>query len=130
MTEFEPGMVVEGEVTNVTKFGAFVRLEGGEEGLVHISEVANEYVTDINTFVQPGQKLQVKVLNRNSKGKLDLSLRRVGMASEEDPAQFLKKRSKDEDFESKMSNFMKRSEEKQVDIRRNLKFKQGVKKRK
>ncbi len=130
MTEFEPGMVVEGEVTTVTKFGAFVKLEGGEEGLVHISEIANEFITDINTFVQPGQKLQVKVLNRNSKGKLDLSVRRVGLASEEHPTQFLKTRSKDEDFETKMSGFMKRSEEKQIDIRRNLKVKQGVRKRK
>lgn len=130
MTDFEPGMIVEGEVTNVAKFGAFVRLGADEEGLIHISEIANEFVADINTFVQSGQKLQVKVLGRNSKGKLDLSLRRVGMAEEETPSQFLRKRSDDENFEDKMAIFLKHSEEKQIDIRRNLKLKQGVKKRK
>ena len=46
------GHIVEGTITNVTNFGAFVSIDGGEEGLVHISEIANEFITDINQFVK------------------------------------------------------------------------------
>ena len=45
--EYEVGTVLEGKVTSITKFGAFVALEGGKSGLVHISEIANSYVNDV-----------------------------------------------------------------------------------
>jgi len=122
------GNIVEGTVTHVTTFGAFVKLDNGEEGLVHISEVANEYVTDITAFVTIGVKVQVKVLGRNAKGKLDLSMKKVQEA--EPSALFLRKKTRNDDFETKISSFLKRSEEKQIDIRRNLKNKQGIVKRK
>ena len=128
--DIKPGDVIQGEVTNLTKFGAFVKLANGEEGLIHISEIANEYVTDITQFVAKGDTVQVKVLVRNNKGKLDLSLRKASEDHKDDPADFLIRRSKDEDFESKLTGFLKKSEEKQIDIRRNLKYKQGVKKKK
>lgn len=127
--EYKPGLVVEGKVVKITNFGAFVQLEDGQEGLVHISEIANEFVTDINKFVQMGAEISVKILGRNSKNKLELSVRKVE-SDENDPAQFITKRSKNEDFENKVTSFLKRSDEKQVDIRRNLKFKQGIKKKK
>lgn len=119
------GKVVDGSVTNVTSFGAFVRLSFGEEGLVHISEIANEFVSDINQFVKVGDKVSVRVLARNDKGKLELSIRKAA-EQEPKPALFIKRKTKDNDFESKISTFLKRSEEKQIDIRRNLKNKQGV----
>ena len=122
------GQVVAGEVTNVTHFGAFVKLENGEEGLVHISEVVNEYVADITQFVAKGDTVNVKVLKRNNKNKLELSIKQ-SKDKEAKPALFIHKKTSDEVFEDKLNKFLKRSEEKQIDIRRTLKKKQGIKKR-
>ena len=60
--EYEVGTVLEGKVTSITKFGAFVALEGGKSGLVHISEIANTYVNDVHDFLQEGQTVKVKLL--------------------------------------------------------------------
>lgn len=129
MSEELIGKIVEGEVTNVTNFGAFVRLaDSGEEGLVHISEVANEFITDIDRFVKVGDKVNVRIMARNDKGKLELSIKRT-KEKEEKPSLFINKKTKDSSFEDKMSQFLKRSEEKQIDIRRNLKNKQGISKK-
>ena len=122
------GKVTVGEVTNVTNFGAFIRLGNGEEGLVHISEIANEYVTDIHNFVSVGDKVDVKVISRNNKNKLDLSMKQT-KEKEPEPALFLHRKSKNSNFEDKLGQFLKRSEEKQIDIRRNLKQKQGITKK-
>ena len=59
--EYEVGTVLEGKVTSITKFGAFVALEGGKSGLVHISEIANSYVNDVHDFLQEGQDVKVTV---------------------------------------------------------------------
>jgi S1 RNA binding domain protein len=126
--EIEIGGIVSGEVTNVTKFGAFVRLSSGEEGLVHISEIANQYVTEVTEFVNVGDKVNVKVLARNDKNKLELSIKKAE-EKKVDPATFVKSKSKDPEFEDKMTSFLKKSEEKQIDIRRNLKHKQGISKK-
>ncbi len=122
------GKVVEGDVTNVTNFGAFVKLENGEEGLVHISEIANEFVQDINQFVAVGDKLKVKVLGTNSKGKLELSVKQT-KEKDAEQALFIHKKSKNTGFEDRITSFLKKSEEKQIDIRRNLKNKQGITKK-
>ncbi len=128
----QPGDIVSGDVTNVTTFGAFVRLESGEEGLVHISEIANEFVTDLSQYVKVGQKISVKILGRNQKNKLELSLKKAKepVQPSAEPALFLKPKTSNLDFEDKLNAFLKRSEEKQIDIRRNLKNKQGVLKKK
>ena len=57
----EVGGVVEGTVTGITKFGAFVDLTDGKVGLVHISEVADVYVNDVKDFLKVGQKVKVKI---------------------------------------------------------------------
>lgn len=123
------GTVVEGEVTHITTFGAFVKLEHGEEGLVHISEIANEYVTDISKFVAVGDKVSVKVMARNQKSKLELSMKRSKADFEEEAGLFMAKKTKNAAFEDRITSFLKRSEEKQIDIRRNLKSKQGITKK-
>lgn len=71
------GVVVDGKVTGITKFGAFVALEGGGSGLVHISEVANTYVNDISDYLTVGQAVKVRVLSIGDGGKINLSLKRV-----------------------------------------------------
>ena len=61
----EVGAVVEGTVTGITNFGAFIELPGGKVGLVHISEVADVYVRDVKDFLKERDKVQVKVLSLN-----------------------------------------------------------------
>ena len=73
----EVGSVVEGKVTGITKFGAFVALPEGKCVLVHISEIANSFVTDVNEHVQMGQTVKVRVLSVTPEGKINLSIKRA-----------------------------------------------------
>ena len=57
--EFGVGSIIEGKVTGITKFGAFVSLDGTKSGLVHISEIANSYVNDIHDYLKDGQDVKV-----------------------------------------------------------------------
>ena len=75
--ELEVGSIVEGKVSGITKFGAFVALPEGKSGLVHISEVANAFVADVSEHVQMGQTVKVKVLSISPEGKINLSIKRA-----------------------------------------------------
>ena len=77
MSSIEVGKIVEGVVTGITNFGAFILLPNGETGLVHISEVADTYVKDINDYYQRKDKVKVKVLSINGDGKIGLSIKRA-----------------------------------------------------
>ena len=79
----EVGSIVEGKVTGITKFGAFVALPGGKSGMVHISEVANAYVSDIHDHLSDGQTVKVKVISITPEGKINLSIKKA----EEQPQQ-------------------------------------------
>ena len=127
------GQVVEGTVTGITHFGAFVNLAGGQAGLIHISEIAYEYVRDVRDHLKLNESVQVKVLQVNpANGKYDLSLKQTREA----PAATLPKwkRAKrdrilpegaDPLFEDRLSKFMKSSEERLLDLKRNLESKRG-----
>ena len=73
----EIGSILEGKVTGITKFGAFVSLPEGKSGLVHISEVAATYVTDVHEHLQIGQAVKVKILSISDDGKINLSIKRA-----------------------------------------------------
>lgn len=73
----EVGTKLEGKVTGITHFGAFVDLAGGVTGLVHISEVADSYVKDINEHLKVGDTVTVKVINVDQNGKIGLSIRQA-----------------------------------------------------
>lgn len=73
----EVGSVLEGKVTGVKKFGAFVALPEGKTGLVHISEVSNDFVEDLNAVLQEGQTVKVKVISVAPDGKIALSIKRL-----------------------------------------------------
>ena len=73
----EVGSIVEGTVSGITNFGAFVELPEGKVGLIHISEVADEYVSDVKDFLKEKDKVKVKVLNIDDKGKIGLSIKRL-----------------------------------------------------
>ena len=132
----EIGAVVEGEVTGITNFGAFLQLPEGKVGLIHISEVSNVYVKDIHDFLKEHQKVKAKVLSIDARGKVALSLKQL----EEKPetpakpvrpkeAPVVEKRAPRQtgplSFEDKLSKFMKDSDDRLLDLRRNTESKRG-----
>ena len=75
--DLEVGEVLEGKVTGITKFGAFVQLPGGVSGLVHISEIASAFVNDVNDYLSMGETVKVKILSINEAGKINLSIKQA-----------------------------------------------------
>ena len=75
--EFGVGSIVEGKVTGITKFGAFVSLPGGKSGLVHISEIAYSYVSEVSEFLQEGQEVKVKVIGIDDSNRINLSIKKA-----------------------------------------------------
>ena len=123
--QLEVGKTVNGKVTGITNFGAFVQMEGGKTGLVHISEVALSFVKDIKEFLKEGDEVKVKILSVDDNGKVSLSIKK---ALEEEqkkqakvPAQVsFGGSSADMSFQEKMKQFMQDSEEKMSAIKRNM----------
>lgn len=136
----EVGSILEGRVTGIKKFGAFVALPEGKVGMVHISEVANEFIEDLTTVLQPGQTVKVKVTNVAEDGKIALSIKRA-LPKPEAPQQPRREGQRparrkpandapkvwqpkptqpqgEMSFEDMMSQFKSRSEEKIADSRR------------
>lgn len=109
----EVGAILEGRVTGITKFGAFVDLPEGKTGLVHISEIADTYVKDINDFLQEGQEVKVKVINLKD-GKIGLSIRQV---YNEGP-RFTKQDQRA--FEDKLAKFLKESDDRQAQVKKSF----------
>jgi len=101
------GQIVEGVVTGITKFGAFVELPGGVTGLVHISEVADSYVKEVGDYLKEKDKVKVKVINIDPNGKIGLSIRQAKVKP-------------DISFEEKLSKFLKDSDEKIASLNKNL----------
>jgi S1 RNA binding domain protein len=75
--EFGVGSILEGKVTGITKFGAFVALPGNKSGLVHISEIAYSYVNDINEHLSEGQTVTVKVIGIDGNNRINLSIKQA-----------------------------------------------------
>ncbi|MFW5873618.1 MAG: S1 RNA-binding domain-containing protein [Bacillota bacterium] len=107
----EVGTTVEGKITGITNFGAFVELPGGETGLVHISEVANTYVKDITNYLKEDETVKVKVINIDDDGKIGLSIKQL-----KDPAD-RKDHAPKKSFDEKMEDFLKQSSDRQQDLR-------------
>ncbi len=105
----EVGRVVEGKVTGITDFGAFVELDKGKTGLVHISEVAHTYVKEVNQHLKVDDQVRVKVISVGDDGKIGLSIKRLQTPPRRERKQPQKK---DVSFEDKLSRFFKESDEK------------------
>ena len=133
----EVGAVLDGKVSGVTKFGAFINLPGGKSGLVHISEIANTFVSDVAQFVSVGQTVKVKVIGING-DKINLSIKRAEESEEAPrrraPQQHAEQQSRptkqpqqpsgqvaapteDQAFEDKLKQFMKDSDSRIADNR-------------
>ncbi|EPD49373.1 S1 domain-containing RNA-binding protein [Paenisporosarcina sp. FSL H8-0542] len=130
----EVGSKVQGKVTGITNFGAFVELPGGSTGLVHISEVADNYVKDINEHLKVGDMVEVKVMNVEADGKIGLSIRKAKPQPErperpQRPRQNNRQNDRDrpfkENFEQKMARFLKDSEDRLSTLKRATESKRG-----
>ena len=151
--EPQVGSIVEGKVTSITKFGAFVALDSGKSGLVHISEIANTFVNDVHDFLQEGQTVKVLVLSTEN-GKINFSIKRA-LPQQERPAprgprpapqqrpagtaprpaqqprtSFARPQqplppSGDQSFEDKLKQFLSSSEGKMADLNRSIDGKRG-----
>jgi len=116
----ELGSVVEGVVTGITNFGAFIELPGGETGLVHISEIAEVYVKDVNDFLKTSDKVTVKVISVDAKGKVGLSIKQANPSVNR-----VQKKKTKASFEDKLAKFLKESEERQQVLKRSNESKRG-----
>ncbi|WP_054951042.1 S1 domain-containing RNA-binding protein [Numidum massiliense] len=116
------GSKYEGKVTGITHFGAFVELPGGKTGLVHISEVADQYVKDVKDHLSVGDTVTVKVMNVDDNGKIGLSIRK---AQDRPPKTDRRSPRRDRSFEDKLSRFMKDSEDRLTSLRRHTEGKRG-----
>ncbi len=140
--QLEIGAIIEGKVTGITKFGAFVELPGGKTGMVHISEVSSAYVKEISDHLSENQTVKVKVLKISPDGKVSLSIKkcveeqgaqgaqqgsrptmppRKPYASRRDMGwQGAKKNLGDGSFEDMLSRFKQTSEDKMSDLKRSV----------
>lgn len=113
---FEVGAIVEGVVTGITHFGAFIELPEGKTGLVHISEVADAYVKDIREFLQEQDRVKVKVLSLDQNGRIGLSIRQANPRV---------RRQSQAQFEDRLARFIKDADERQTDLKRHQDTKRG-----
>ena len=104
------GEVVLGKVTGITDFGAFIELEDGSTGLVHISEVANTYVKNIRNHLEEDEEIEVKVISIDNEGKIGLSIKQLDKP--DDRIEHIPEKS----FEEKMESFLEQSRKRQRDL--------------
>ena len=138
----EVGAIVEGEVTGITNFGAFVQLPEGKVGLIHISEVSNVYVKDVHDFLKEHDKVKVKVLSVDARGKIGLSIKQLTpppaapQPKPQRPQNDNRERRGGQrpqnarsmsplSFEDKLSKFLKDSDDRMFDLKRNADSKRG-----
>lgn len=145
--QFEEGAIVSGKVTGLTDFGAFLELEGGKTGMIHISEVASNYVKDIREHISVGQEVKAKIISISPEGKISLSIRKLNDQPKEQqqrPQRPQKPRTErrpanvwngqkssappageKQSFEDMMARFKQVSDEKMTDLKRASDSKRG-----
>ena len=145
--QLEIGKIYTGKVKGITQYGAFVDIDGGGNGMVHISEIANTFVNEIRDHLTEGQDVRVKVIGLNEAGKVSLSIKK---AVEDDvpqdkparPAPPKERRSKpnvwepkktipqsEMTFEDMMSHFKQSSKERIGDLKRSTDRKNGTRRK-
>lgn len=138
----EVGTIVEGKVTSITKFGAFIDLPDGKTGMVHISEVAPTFVNEIRDFLTENQTVKVKILSIGEDGKISLSIKKA-LPQQARPSRQPRtnnntrpprpngyewqpsKKSEPTSFEDMMAKFKQTSDEKMSDLKRFNESKRG-----
>ena len=108
--------MVEGTVSRITPYGAFLQLEGGRVVLVHISEIDRNYVRDVHDHLRENDVVQAKVITIKDDGKIDLSIK----ALQDPQPRIERRRGSDPEFEQKLKKFLRSSDERQVEYRRSM----------
>ncbi len=141
----EIGAIVEGKITGLTAFGAFVSLPDGKSGMVHISEVSNTFVKDIKDFLKEGQEVKVKIVSVSDEGKISLSIKKATDTRNEEKPRFNNRQNRSSErprtnvwqgqqkqqpkeamsFEEMMAQFKAVSDEKMSDLKRSTESRQG-----
>ena len=128
----EVGNKLKGKVTGIKKFGAFVELPEGKSGLVHISEVADNYVENVEDHLSVGDVVEVKVLSIADDGKISLSIKKANNSNQNikssRPEEIDWSKSDDFEkmsFEDRLAKFLKDSDEKMLDLKKNFESKRG-----
>lgn len=103
VSEAEPGMIYDGTVVKIMEFGAFVNFFGAKDGLVHISELAAQRVQKVSDVVKEGDKVKVKFLGQDERGKIRLSMKVVDQQTGEDITEKLKAQREAEKSREKQS---------------------------
>jgi S1 RNA binding domain protein len=116
------GDVVNGTVEHIAPYGAFVRLENGQKAMIHISELSYNFVKNVGDVLTLSQQVTAKVIKIDDKGRIDLSIKAL-QAREPKPVR------REEDFEKKLTSFMKQSDEKIADLNSKIKDSRGGKRR-
>ena len=126
------GEIIEGKITGITNFGVFVDIGEGKSGMVHISEVSNTFVNDINEILKVGDTVKAKILNISDDGKIALSIKKTQerpkkQSKERKPFSQPKpdssytwtpRKSEPASFEEMMNQFKQSSDEKFSDLKR------------
>src|SRR5699024_2694489 len=114
------GSIVKGKVTGITNFGAFVKIEDKKTGVVHISEVADRYVKDINDYVSVGDEVKVEVINIEEDGKIGLSINKA-----KDRPSRKRNQERMDEVEAKMNRFLKDYEDRLASLRKHTESRRG-----
>lgn len=142
--QLEIGKIYEGRVKGIAQYGAFVEIEGYGTGMVHISEIAGNYVKNIKDYLTENQSVKVKVISINEEGKVGLSIKKAADTQPRQPNKTQKrpekkpnvwepkKRTPDSElgFEEMLMRFKQNSEEKICALKRNTERKNGSRRNK
>lgn len=127
------GEIIEGTVTGITNFGAFVQLPEGKNGLVHISEISHDYVEKVGDYLKRNEKVKVKVLSITSDGKISLSIRQAKPKTKK-PVEIDWDKTEDVQkhmsFEDKLNSFLKDSGDKMDQLKTREPKRSNIKTRK
>lgn len=137
--QLEIGKIYQGKVKGITQYGAFVDIEGGGTGMVHISEIANTFVNEIRDHLTENQEVKVKVIGINEAGKVSLSIKKaVDNPQPQRPKKNDSQRSRgtvwepkkqtpmsELSFEDMLSRFKQNSEERMCELKRSTDRKNG-----
>lgn len=153
MQQLEIGKIYNGKVKGITQYGAFVDIDGGGTGMVHISEIANTFVNEIRDHLTENQEVRVKVIGINEAGKVSLSIKKAMDGEKNASAQPRQHQKRQGDgghnnrgranvwepkkqqplsemsFEDMMSRFKQTSEERQCDLKRSTDRKNGTRRK-
>ncbi len=147
----EIGTTVDGTIVKLAEYGAIVRLAGGKTGLIHISEVADTFVRDIKDYYKERDRVRVKILSVNSKGRYQLTTKGIEQPAPEPPPvrqprkpveripepvylgpeEYSARRPRSEvgSFEDRLSSFLKDSDDRLLDLKRSIEVKRGTRRR-